>query len=270
MEPWICETCGVEYPPSPEPPPRCAICEDERQYVGWGGQRWTTMRALIEGGRRNDLRELEPGLLGIGVTPPFAIGQRALLVQTPEGNVLYDCVSVLDDDAGARIAALGGIHAICLSHPHFYAAMATWAETFDATIHVPEADREFVARPHDAIRYWDGAPLELAPGVTLIRTGGHFPGSAVLHWADGAEGRGALLVGDSITVVPDRRYVSFMYSYPNLIPLPASEVRGVVDGVEPYAFDRIYGGWWDRDVRSDAKTSVRRSAERYLRMIGAA
>ena len=86
------------------------------------------------------------------------------------------------------------------------------------------------------------------PGVTLVRTGGHFPGSAVLHWAGGAEGRGALLVGDSITVVPDRRYVSFMYSYPNLIPASAESVRAILASVEPYAFDRIYGGWWDRDV----------------------
>ena len=114
-----------------------------------------------------------------------------------------------------------------------------------------------MTRPDPVIEYWDGEPLEVAPGVTLVRTGGHFPGSAVLHWAGGAEGRGALLVGDSITVVPDRRYVSFMYSYPNLIPASAESVRAIVASVEPYAFDRIYGGWWDRDVPTGGKAAVR-------------
>ncbi len=265
MDPYICRTCGVEYAASEQPPARCVICDDERQYVGWGGQRWTTMAELIAEGHRNDVRELELGLTGIGIAPSFGIGQRALLVRTPGGNVLYDCVGVLDDDARAAVAALGGIAAICLSHPHFYAAMVTWSHAFDgAPIYVPESDREFVTRPDDVIRWWDGSPTELVPGATLIRTGGHFPGSAVLHWRDGAEGRGALFVGDSITVVPDRRYVSFMFSYPNLIPLPPAAVQRIVDAVEPFAFDRIYGGWWGRDVLAGAKDAVRASAERYI------
>ena len=86
----------------------------------------------------------------------------------------------------------------------------------------------------------------------------------MLHWRDGADGKGALLVGDSITVVPDRRFVSFMTSYPNLIPMSESKVRGILSAVEPYEFDRIYGGWWDRNVMSGAKDAVTRSAERYI------
>ena len=75
------------------------------------------------------------------------------------------------------------------------------------------------------------------------------------------------MTGDILQVVSDRRYVSFMYSYPNLIPLPAREVRCIVAAVEPYAFDRIFGAWWDRVVKGDAKTAVFRSAERYIRKI---
>ena len=119
-------------------------------------------------------------------------------------------------------------------------------------------------RPDSAIQYWDGKPLELAPGVTLIQCGGHFAGSAVLHWADGADGKGAIFVGDTFPVVPDRRYVSFMTSYPNLIPMTASEVRRIVASVEPYEFDRIYGGWWERNMMTGAKEAVRSSAERYI------
>ena len=264
----ICQTCGVEYAESDTPPRACIICEDERQWVGWDGQRWTTRDELLAAGHRNEFHELEPGLAGIGITPQFSIGQRALLVQTDVGNVLHDCISLLDDETRAIIEQRGGIAAITLSHPHFYDAMATWSQAFGGCpIYVPELDRAFVTRPDPAIRYWDGDPLELIPGVTLIRTGGHFPGSAVLHWSAGADGRGALMVGDSLTVIPDRRYVSFMFSYPNLIPVSGDTVRDVVAAVEPYTFDRIYGGWWDRNVMSGAKEAVQRSAERYIRFL---
>ena len=266
MENYICETCGVEFAKSESPPPTCPICNDERQYVGWGGQRWTTMAELKAGGHDNEIRREEPGLTGIGIKPTFSIGQRALLVHTEGGNVLYDCISYLDDETTDAIQQLGGIQSICLSHPHFYDAMVTWSRAFDnAPIYVPEVDRGFVMRPDPAIRYWDGRPLNLAPGVTLIQCGGHFLGSAVLHWADGADGKGALLVGDTLTVVMDRRYVSFMTSYPNLIPLSARQVSRIVEAIDAFAFDRIYGGWWGRNILSGAKEAVTRSADRYNR-----
>ena len=267
MPHYICRTCGVQHAASEAPPAECAICLDERQYIGWHGQQWTTLEDMRAEGYRTDIRALEPGLTGIGISPSFSIGQRALLVQTAGGNVLYDCISYIDDAGIAAVRELGGIRAIAMSHPHFYDAMVEWARAFDAAIYIPEADRQWVMRPDAAIRYWDGQPLELAPGVTLIQTGGHFDGSAVLHWAGGAEGKGALLVGDSITVVPDRRYVSFMYSYPNLIPLPEATVRQVAAAVDAYEFDRIYGGWWERNVRTGGKEAVRQSMERYIRQI---
>ena len=265
MENYICRTCGVQHAASESPPARCLICEDERQYVGWDGQQWTTVVEMKAAGYRNEIREEEPGLTGIGIDPSFSIGQRALLVQTDGGNILYDCISYLDDQATEAIKALGGIQALCFSHPHFYDSMVTWSHAFDhAPIYIPEADREYVMRPDHAVRYWDGMPLELLPGVTLIQCGGHFPGSAVLHWAKGADGKGALLVGDTITVVPDRRYVSFMTSYPNLIPMTAATVQQIVGAVAPYAFDRIYGGWWRRNILTGAKDAVQKSAQRYI------
>lgn len=266
MRAFICKTCGVQHAASQEPPARCVICEDERQYVGWAGQQWTTLAELKEGGYRNELREHEPGLTGIGTQPWFAIGQRALLVQTPQGNVLWDCITYLDDETVERVRALGGVQAIAFSHPHFYGSMIEWSHAFEAAVYVPKADEQWVTRPDAAVQLWEGQ-VELLPGVTLIQCGGHFAGSAVLHWAAGAAGKGALLTGDSIAVVQDRRYVSFMWSYPNIIPLPASAVTGIVEAVRPYPFDRIYGGWWHSVVDSDARAAVERSAERYLRQI---
>jgi hypothetical protein len=109
MENYICKTCGVQYAESEAPPAERPICLDPRQYVGWEGQQWTTLDALKTDGYRNDVRDEEPNLTGIGIDPSFTIGQRALLVQTDAGNVLYDCISLIDDDAIAEIERRGGI-----------------------------------------------------------------------------------------------------------------------------------------------------------------
>jgi glyoxylase-like metal-dependent hydrolase (beta-lactamase superfamily II) len=200
----------------------------------------------------NRIEDVDANLTGIGTVPGFAIGQRALLVQTPNGNVLWDCVSLLDDATVEAIRARGGISAIAVSHPHTIGSLVEWSHAFDNA---------------PAYTFWAGETHSLIDGLTLIHCGGHFPGSTVLHWPNGAEGRGALLVGDTMQVAQDRRYVSFMYSYPNMIPLNARSVERIVQAVEPFEFDRIYGGWWDYLVAPDAKSAVRRSAERYIKAI---
>jgi len=266
---YICVTCAVQQMPTIGTPQRCPICEDERQYVRRGGQAWTTIAALADQGHRIELREQEPGLIGIGVEPALGIGQRALLARTAKGNFLWDCVGYIDQAAVEAIRSWGGLAGMSMSHPHFYGASVEWSRAFGGTpIYIPVADKEWVQYPDPAVTLWEGT-REVLPGLTLVQCGGHFEGSAVLHWAAGADGAGALLVGDTITVVPDVRYVSFMRSYPNLIPLPADAVERIVAAVRPYRYDRIYGGWWDRVVRAGGGSAVERSAARYLRWIGA-
>jgi hypothetical protein len=263
MDHFICITCGTQYPASADAPAHCPICEDDRQYINQNGQQWATMTQLRQD-HSNSFLEVDPSITAIKTTPTFAIGQQAQLIATPAGNLLWDCISFLDEPTVAEVQRRGGIAAIAISHPHFYSSMIEWSRAFDAPIFLHAANRPWVMRPDDAIRFWEGDAKELLPGLTVVRCGGHFPGSSALHWADGAGGRGALFTGDTINVVSDRRYVSFMYSYPNQIPLNASTVRGIVVAVEPYAFDRIYGSWTGSIVAEDAKAAVRRSAERYI------
>lgn len=266
MSHFICTTCGTQFPESAEPPAHCPICEDDRQYIGWNGQNWTTMQTLQKD-HHNLFRTLEPGLTGIGTQPEFAIAQRALLVKGRETNILWDCISYLDEATISAVNDLGGIGGIAVSHPHYYSSMVAWSQAFDAPIYLHAADRQWVMRPDPAIQFWEGDTYTLDPTITLVRAGGHFPGGTVLHWSEGCDGKGVLLTGDILTVVSDRRYVSFMYSYPNLIPLPARIVERVAASVEPYQFDRIYGAWWDRIVASGARQAVRRSTSRYIRAI---
>jgi glyoxylase-like metal-dependent hydrolase (beta-lactamase superfamily II) len=257
----ICATCGVQYG---APREDCPICLDERQYVGWDGQRWTTLGELAAAGHRGRIEEEGPGVLGIGAEPATAIGQRALLVTTPGGNVLWDMITYLDDELAARIRDLGGISAIAVSHPHFYGSMTEFAREFGAPVYIHAADREWVARPDPLVRFWDGEKMQLGDGLTLINVGVHFPGGQVLHWAGADDGAGALLSGDILTVVQDRRYVSFMYSYPNFIPERPEVIRRGLARLAPYPFERVYGAWWRRVVRADGSAAVARSARRYL------
>jgi hypothetical protein len=101
-----------------------------------------------------------------------------------------------------------------------------------------------------------------------IRPTRHFDGGTVLHGAGGAAGRGALLAGDILQVVPDRKHVSFICSYADYIPLPASAVERIVRAVGPFEHDRVYGAFWGMVIERDGKAAVKRSAERYLRPIG--
>lgn len=266
MPNYICLTCGTQFAAGEAPPAHCLICEDERQYIGPNGQQWTTLEALQKD-YHNVIKPAEPNLTGIGTHPSFTIGQRALLVQTPQGNVLWDCISLIDSPTIAVVNALGGISAIAISHPHYYSSMVEWGRAFNAPVYLHAADRQWVMRPDPIITFWEGETRSLVEGVTLIRGGGHFEGGAILHWAAGAEGKGALLTGDILQVVADRRYLSFMYSYPNMIPLPAAEVRRLAATVEPYSFDRIYGAWWDKVIETGAKAAVALSAARYIRAI---
>jgi len=260
---WTCSQCGAQFPDAANPPAACLICEDERQFVNWSGQSFLSREEMSQRHKliwRDDL-----GLTGLQVEPRFAIGQRALLVREPDGCVMWDCVPLATDEAIAHVRALGGLKAIAISHPHFYGAVADWSGAFGGVpAYLHGDDRAFVTRPSPSIVPWTGDSLQISDDIRLYRTGGHFPGASVLHWRKGAEGKGALLVGDIAMVAMDRRHVSFMYSYPNCWPLGAAAVRRIAGVIAPLGFDRIYGAWWERNIASNAKAAFDASVKRYL------
>ncbi|HYI25359.1 MAG TPA: hypothetical protein VD767_08125 [Thermomicrobiales bacterium] len=267
MPAWICTTCGLEYPDTPAPPvDDCAICADERQYFLHGGQQWTTLENLQQD-RTATVEKLEPDLYGIMIEPKVGIGHRPLLVRTPNGNVLWDAPGYFDDDLAARIRDLGGIAAIASSHPHLTGLSPTWSQAFGGVpVWYGADDRRWVRTPSDAIRFWQGTQVVL-PGITLVQCGGHFPGSAVLHWAMGADGRGVAFSGDTFMVVADREHVTFMRSFPNMIPLPQRSVQKIVDALAPWPFDRAYSGFTPGLLDGRADEKVRESAARYIQWI---
>ena len=266
MSLWICEQCGAQFPESGTPPRACPICEDERQYVNWKGQRWLTPAQLEKShglAWRDDL-----GVPGIALEPSFAIGQRALLLQEAGGCVMWDCVPLATAEAVRFVRSLGGLKAIAVSHPHYYGAIADWSEAFGGVpVYLHADDRQWITRPHPSIVSWTGESQRLSDDICLWRAGGHFAGATILHWRAGAGGKGALFTGDIAMVAMDRRSLSFMYSYPNYIPLNAAAVRHVAEVVMPLSFDRIYGAWWGRNIEDGAKAAFDASVRRYLAAI---
>lgn len=261
----ICKACGTSYPEAPSPPASCPICEDERQYVPRTGQAWTTSEEL-GATHVNAWRQLEPDLFEINTEPDFAIGQRALLIRTPVGNFLWDCIALIDDATVELIRGLGGLAGIAISHPHYYTTCQDWAQAFACPVHLHAADRNWVMRSDPAIRFWEGDRLALGPDLTVIRLGGHFPGSAVLHWTTGG-GDGVLLTGDTIQVVADPRRVTFLWSYPNMIPLSAATVRRIAEAVAPWRVDRIHGFSVGREIVGNGSAAIERSARRYVELL---
>ena len=266
---WTCEQCGAQFPESPAPPSACPICEDERQFVNWKGQRWLTREELAKSRKmvwRDDL-----GIPGLGLKPSFALGQRALLLREADGCVMWDCIPLATEEAVSHVRSLGGLKAIAVSHPHYYGAVADWSEAFGGVpVYLHADDRHWITRPHPSIVSWTGDGVSLSDDIRLLRAGVHFDGGTILHWRKAADGKGALFTGDIAMVGMDRRSVSFMYSFPNYIPLGVAALRRIDAVVAPLQFDRIYGAWWGRNIAADAKRHFDASVQRYLAAITSA
>ena len=236
------------------------ICDDERQFVPTTGQRWTTQDHL-DGTHATTWRQHAPGVLSLQTQPKFAIGQRAFLLATPAGNILWDCVACLDPATLTLVRRLGGIRAIAISHPHYNTTMQDWAAAFDAPVYLHADDRGWVMRDSPHNTFWHGETFALAPDLTLVRLGGHFAGGSVLHWS--GEG-GVVFASDIVQVSPGVDRVSFMWSYPNLLPLSARTVKDIQARLNVLVFDRLLGAFEGQDIEYAAKAIIAKSAARYV------
>ena len=256
----ICATCAVEY--DLPVPAVCPICADDRQYVAASGQRWTTVAELAAQGHRITVDSPEPGLLSLRTEPAVGIGQTSLLVTTPEGSVLWDPVGFIDDATVDAVRDRGPVLAVAASHPHMFGVQLEWSRALGgAPVLVNREDAGWLGRTGPEVEYWSGT-RPIARGVTVHHVGGHFAGSAVLHWAQGADGLGVVLSGDSVFPNPDRRSVGFLRSYPNKIPLSGPVALRIAASLNWLDYDRIYGNFGNV-IPSGAPDIVRFSAERH-------
>lgn len=254
----ICNACGTYYKTSEVKDNRCLICEDDRQYVPQTGQAWTTPEAL-QLSRSVQVKKVSPDLYELTIMPAFAIGQRAFLILTESGNILWDCIPLLDEGIRAFIQSKGGLRAIAISHPHYYSNMQTWASTFNCPVYIHEKDKMWLPGGKD-INLWSGEEIELWSGIKIINTGGHFPGSCILY-VPFLSRLGTLFAGDSLFISKSQRHISIMYSYPNVIPLPRNEIQRIWQLLQKYKFDKMYGAFSFQNLTHKVQNILKRSME---------
>lgn len=198
------------------------------------------------------------------------------------------------------INSKGTLKAIVISHPHFYTTHLEWAAQFNCPVYIASDDAEWLSREdRKGVRRWIKGTSEIIPGVTAIQCGGHFDGSGVLHWEN------KLFIADTMMSVPvrlprfflnhthlKREYsvdahqsgfynagqakrdqktttFSFMWSYPNMIPLPPNEIHGIWKALKPFEFDTTYGGFPGQNVtRKDLKKQVLESMKIFIKIGG--
>ncbi|KAF1944054.1 hypothetical protein EJ02DRAFT_372141 [Clathrospora elynae] len=293
----VCETCGTQYDvPLSQHPGTCRICEDPRQYVPASGQSWTSLakeqqlQKNIFETDSDDPRihyittrpltpaELPPGLCDSTTTrKQLGIGQRCILLQTQHGNVIWDLVAFLDEATIDFINEKGGLEAIVISHPHFYTTHMEWAKVFRCPVYVSNDDAEWLNRKDsEGVRKLVGGVTkieEVRGDVTMIQAGGHFDGSCVLLWEK------KLFIADTMMSapsgfnnakrLPDTTTYSFMWSYPNMIPLSPSAIHGIWKALKPFDFNTTYGGFAGQNVsRPDLKKQVLESMKIFLKIGG--
>ncbi|WP_431215828.1 MBL fold metallo-hydrolase [Puia sp. P3] len=257
----ICATCGTQYPQG-EVPDVCPICSDDRQFVPESGQVWTS-GVRLQQQRSVLIRQLYPEVYEIKVLPDFAIGQRAFLILTPGGNLLWDCIPLLSEQLVSFIRSKGGLKAIAFSHPHYYSNMNEWASTFDCPVYIHGKDDEWIFNKGPRISVWEGGEKPLWEGMKVIHMGGHFPGSAVLHVPSLSPG-GTLFVGDTLYIARSRKHIAIQYSYPNHIPLPAKIVREIFDRLLRVGFDTMHGAFDFQNLAGNAREVLGASVGRYV------
>lgn len=256
----MCSACGTQYPTG-QTPDICPICADPRQYVPEEGQRWTTHHALMQNHGVRVLR-LTERVYELTIIPTFAIGQRALLVLSAQGNVLWDCIPLLDEPIHSFIRSVGGLKAIAFSHPHYYSNVRDWASAFDCPVYIHRSDEEWIMDKGSHISLWDGDEHPLWEDMRLLNIGGHFPGSSILHAPTLSKG-GTVFCGDTMILSPSKKHLAVMYSYPNRIPLPLHEVERIRKRFETIPFDTLYSFLTYQDLTKNAREVLEDSFRRY-------
>jgi glyoxylase-like metal-dependent hydrolase (beta-lactamase superfamily II) len=258
----LCVTCGTQFPPDQLLPQLCPICNDDRQYIPETGQAWMDYTAL-EKNFEIKMRQWHENLYEFKVSPHFAIGQKAFLVLSPGGNILWDCIPLLDEATIAFIKSKGGLKAIAISHPHYYSTMNHWAETFNCPVYIHDSDQQWIVYQSKSINLWKGYRKLLWDNIYIMNIGGHFPGSCILH-VPALSSKGTVLCGDSLFISRSKRHISIMYSYPNLIMLTKDELYLVLEDMENLDFDTMYGAFDGQVLLGNAKEIFDKSMNRYI------
>ena len=261
IKPLFCSTCGTKFVDQKNTSVNCPVCSNDRQYLPAKGQSWTKPEDL-QNSFSNLITRINDNLYEIKTIPKFAIGQRAFLILTPNGNILWDCILLLNESTIAFNKSKGGLKAIAISHPHYYSSINDWAEVFNCPVYIHQNDEEFIFTKGPNITLWEGGEKELWDSMKIKNIGGHFPGSSILIVPFLSPG-GTILCGDTFYISPSKTHVSVMYSYPNFIPVSLSEIKRINGSMNNIPFDTLLGAFDNQKISPNAKEILHASLEKY-------
>lgn len=197
MPMFVCTNCGF-WQRHFAPPRGCPVCEDVRHTPPEAGYEFLTPSDVTVQ-FRTSWEQITPGLWMCSTVPKLGIGPVGWLVEHPAGNLAWECAGWLDDAALDFIAERGGVRWAAASHPHAYGALWRLQERFAPEVLVQVNDLAWTTAFAVTWPYDDA--VELAPGLSIHHTGGHFAGHAVafasqqrlvlagdafkLHWNEG-------------------------------------------------------------------------------------
>ncbi|KAI1401778.1 beta-lactamase-like protein [Hypoxylon fuscum] len=287
----VCTACGTQFPTSNRQEVKtCFICDDPRQFTPPTGQAFTTLDELRSNTKNTwtPFRDTDK-LISIVTEPKVAIGQRAILVKTDSGNVLWDCLTLLDDETIDKIKGMGGLKAIVISHPHYYTTHVEWARAFDCPVYLAAEDKQWTTQSSAHQVFVEKRILHLEidgawSGITVLKLGGHFPGSSVALYGE------RLLIADTFVTTPSglgswntdavgtararpagMNSYAFMWSIPNMIPLEPDQLARMWSTLKMYDFSSTHGAFLNTDVVktvAEMKHSVLESMQIQTRHMG--
>ncbi|KAM0306226.1 hypothetical protein ACHAPM_000787 [Fusarium culmorum] len=228
-------TCGTQFGiPFDERPSTCRMCNEPRQFVPPSGQSWTALEKL-QANHRNEFKQDEHDgrIWSIFSKPQIAIGQRAVFIKTEHGNVLWDCISLSDDETIQFVNSHG-------------------AKKFDCPVYLVAEDQEWLNREDTEHRrvFFDGETQDILPGVTMVKLGGHFPGSSVLHWNNNISGLNRAHHNEN------HQIFLFHYAFPNFIPLGPTAMRLMWKRLRPWDFTSVYSLFFTTTVHESSVKEI--------------
>jgi hypothetical protein len=235
LRPYACGNCG-HWQRWFGPPPSCPVCTDVRNALPEDGWHFET-DVEIAAGRQARWAEVVPGVTGYWCEPQLGLGTTGWVIETDAGLVGWEGAGYYPPEALAELRRRGGLIALGASHVHGYGALWQLQDELAPPVLAIGVD-DLVWTKAFRVTWPTDDRHELAPGLTMYRSGGHFAGHSVLH----DERRGILFTGDLIKVDLDGTVpvgLSCHKAYHAQIPLSHAEVHQAQALVEQLDFDAV-------------------------------
>ena len=235
---YACTNCG-HWQRWPAPgPTTCPVCADVRNALPEDGFCFRTVEEVDRLVTCESGPSLLPGVEEHGCGPRFGLDSRGWVLESDVGRIGFECAPWYSDGAVESLRERGGLAVLASSHVHGYGALWRLQEQLEPRV-VAVGVRDLVWTKAFRVTWPVDDVLQLADGLVLHRTGGHFDGHTVLHDSR----HGYLFCGDSLKADLDAEgrpvALSAHKAFHAQIPLSHGELRAYREVVQHLDFGAV-------------------------------